>query len=214
MNDIAVRPVRYGLTKDQIEAVQAQCKDIDATTPAGYLKCKSALVKVKTLLNVLDGERKELKANAKAYVDLVDSEARKLRGPLEELEAVLKEKKKAIDDAKAAEKRAKQDAARAAEFEQLRIEREANEKIKAEAEAATRAAEEATRKLEAAQRLAVPVPRVIAFGGAVVGGVSVPLDVDESGAMRPNLENLNDALSSVPSHAHGHSVCPTCGRPF
>src|SRR5688572_15202004 len=111
MNDIAVRPVSYGITKDQIEAVRLECENLSAATSGGYIQVKNALVKVTTLLNVLDAERKDLQSVAKAYVDRVNSEARKLRTPLEDIQATLKAKKKAVDDAKAQAKRAKEDAA-------------------------------------------------------------------------------------------------------
>jgi hypothetical protein len=147
MNELQVRPISYGITPDQIERVRAELAGLDANTLTGYRQVKTGITQVRTLLNTLDGERKELKAGAKAYVDMVDGEARKLRLPLEKVLDELKSKKKAVDDFEAEKKRREAEAKRREQEERLRAERAAAEKARLEAESAKREAEAAQRKL-------------------------------------------------------------------
>lgn len=124
---VTFRAVEFLVTADQIAATKAKYAALDATTPAGYEEVRLAIGEVRGTRVSIEKHRVDLKAEALDYGRRVDAEARRYTLLLEEIEAPLVAKKKAIDDEKARVK-AEAEAAKLKELQdRLAAEREAED---------------------------------------------------------------------------------------
>lgn len=158
--------VTYPVTVEAIAEAKAKYAGLSCDTPAGYEQVRLAIAHVRTTRVAVEDRRVALKADALAYGRLVDSRAKEITALLVEIEEPLKAKKQAVDDEKA-RARAEAEAAklraleaeiaarRAAQEEEARLVREAEEKRLAEERAALEAERaklaEAQAALEAAR---------------------------------------------------------------
>jgi chromosome segregation ATPase len=155
-------PVRYGVTREEIEARRAQYEAIQCTTRDGYESCRVAIAHCRDTRVAVEKRRKELKAESLDYGRRVDAVAKELTALIVSMEHPLEAKKSVVDEEKARAKREKEEAAQRAIEEKVRAEREAEEarlRVEREAEekrlAAERAALAAERaKIEDAQKAA------------------------------------------------------------
>lgn len=123
-----VHPVEYPVSEKEIAAARAKYGAITFDTPEGYEEGRIALANLRTARTSIEKRRVELKADALAYGRKVDDVAKRLTLLVSEIEEPLKDRKAAIDDAKARAARAAEDAARAAAEAKAKAEREAEEK--------------------------------------------------------------------------------------
>ncbi len=159
--------VTYSVTAAEIAAKKAEFAGLSCDTPKGYEQTRLAIASVRDARVAVEKRRVELKADALAYGRLVDSRAKELTSLLLEIEEPLKAKKEAVDAEKArikaeaeAEKLRAIEAAlaarRAAQEEEARLVREAEEKRMAEERAALEAERaklaEAQAKLDAERK--------------------------------------------------------------
>lgn len=135
--------VSYDITPERIAELEAQCQGLD---PSKSTKAyDEACVMRRTLVTTrttMDKKRKELKADSLAWGRLVDSEYKKWETLLLAIEEPIDAKIKAVDNAKAAAKAAKEAEERAKIEAEVRAKEEAARKIREEEEAKARAEQE------------------------------------------------------------------------
>lgn len=93
---------------DQMEAECAQLQIHGTGDKEGYKAVTGKITAIKSLASQLDKKRKELKDPFRKIGEAIDAEAKRLDGRLRGIQAKLEEKRKAIDDAIAAEKEAEE----------------------------------------------------------------------------------------------------------
>lgn len=138
-----VHPVVYPVTEGEIAEARARYAAIAFDTSDGYEEGRKAIAHLRGVRTAIEKRRVELKADALDFGRRVDKAAKDLTALIEGVEAPLKERKAAVDDAAERARRAAEDAAR--------VEAEAKAKAEREAEEA-RIAEE-KRKLDEQRKL-------------------------------------------------------------
>jgi chromosome segregation ATPase len=191
--------VEYGHTEEELRAALAKYADAQFNTPAEYREGTKAIAVCRSLRGELEAKRKALKAGALEYGRQVDSVAKALTAVVESVEEPLKLRKAAIDEVKEAEKRAKEEAERAAVEARLRAEQEAKARAERERIAAEEAAvREAERQAELARRLEALRPereRVTAYLRSLLD-VPTPETTNEllTGIVRVVRESIGEGL--------------------
>lgn len=128
--------IAYPETRDSIAAKLAVYADLAFDTPKAYAEGTKAIAHCRTTRVQVEARRKELKASSLDFGRRVDAVAKELTALIESIEAPLRERKAAVDDAKARAKAEKEAAEKAAVEAQIRAEREAEEaRLRAEREA-------------------------------------------------------------------------------
>lgn len=159
-----VHRVDYPVTEEEIAATRGRYAALSCDTPEGYEETRLAIAHLRTTRTAIEKRRVELKADALEFGRRVDTVAKRLTLLVSEIEDPLKERKAAIDDAKARAARAAEDAARAAAEAKAKAEREAEEKRIAEERAKLEAQQavfaEAQRKADEERRQADERARV------------------------------------------------------
>lgn len=156
--------VPYDLTEQQIGELRAKYSDLSFDTPAAYETGRKAIAHVRSLRTAVETRRQELKAEHLERGRRIDNAAKALTALLSEIEEPLKDRKAAVDDAKARAARAAEDAARVEAEAKAKTEREAEEKRIAEERAKLEAQQalfaEAQRKADEERRQADERARV------------------------------------------------------
>ncbi len=128
--------VKYEYTVADIAKLGEEYGKLTADTREGYEACRVARQKVVKGRTGTDAKRKEMIADSRAYIDLVNGMWKEIEAAFLAVEGPLVAKIKAVDDAKEAEKRAKAEAERQRIEADLRKQREAEEaRLKAERDA-------------------------------------------------------------------------------
>lgn len=160
--------VNYDISAERLAELEAECATLDPTKGTkAYDEARVVLRKLVTTRTAMDKKRKELKADSLAWGRLVDSEYKKWETKLLAIEEPVAAKIKAVDDAKEAARRDKEEAERKAleaeleaELEARRAAERAEQERIAEANRAEAARLESERaKLRAEQEAAEAVRR-------------------------------------------------------
>ena len=136
----------FAVDEKKLEAVRAECADVDATTKEGYPLAVKHRATFRTTRVGIESKRVELKADSLEYGRRVDTVAKEFTGLLGTTESELDAKIKAVDNAKAA--------AKAAEEARKKAELEAKVRAEQEAEAARLAAIRAEEERKLAEQRA------------------------------------------------------------
>ena len=126
--DVATQLVKYSVTDAEIAILRERFDGLTCDTPQQYEVVRVAIAEIRDLRVAIEKRRIELKADALEYGRRVDREASRITRELEQIEAPLKERKRAIDDER---ERIRQQAIEAKRREieaQLRAQREAEER--------------------------------------------------------------------------------------
>lgn len=106
-------PIRFSVTDEAIRTLKKKLTGLDAKTSDGYKRVQAGIAETRMLRGNVESTRKALKEKALTYGRLVDSEAKRITGLLEEIENPLKLLKSEVDEAKQREKEAIESARRA-----------------------------------------------------------------------------------------------------
>ena len=138
--------ISYAISDEQVELMKYELSpaNFDFASTAGYKAGAAAIAKVRTTRTAIEERRKELKKVPLEIGRKIDGEAAKWTAILAQIEEPLKQARKVVDDAKAEEKRVKEEEERRKIEDAIRIKREAEEA----AAKAIRDAEEARLKVE------------------------------------------------------------------
>jgi chromosome segregation ATPase len=146
--------VKYNVSDAAIEELREKYAGLTIRSSKDYEVVRVGLAELRTLRTRVEDTRVELKAGALEYGRAVDSEAKRLKAMLEDIEEPLKIEKQKVDDEKARVKREKEDAARAKLEAELAAKRAAEEAEAARIKAEQDAAEKAERERIAAEQAA------------------------------------------------------------
>ena len=146
---------KYDLPAATITKLQKKYMDVKVSNPEdidNYMFARSGYKEVSKLRIDIEKKRVELKADALAFGKAVDGEAKRLKLPLEAIEAHLMVQRKIVEDEQARIKKAKEDAILA---EEARIKQEEEARLeaqRAEQEAKERELKERQEKIEAQEK--------------------------------------------------------------
>lgn len=140
----------FGIDDARLAEIKAECDGLSFEGKAYEESCR-VLAKVRTTRTSVDKRREELNAEPLERQRKNNEAAKLITAAILEIETPVAERRKLVDDAKKAEKAAKEAAVRAAEEARIRAANEAREaELRAEMEAKEKALAEAQAKIDAA----------------------------------------------------------------
>ena len=98
-------PIIFSVTNEAIHFLRKKLKGLKADSNQGYKAVQAGISETRMLRGSVETTRKKLKESALIYGRLVDGEAKRITGLLDEIEEPLKLEKKTADEAKETAKR-------------------------------------------------------------------------------------------------------------
>lgn len=128
----ALRVITYPTSEDAIASLRAKFEGLSAESRDGYEQIRVGISALRSTRTAIEQRRKELKADALAYGRDVDAKAKRLTELVAAIETPLQAKKDAVDEAKAKQRQAEEEARLDVLREELRLKQEADERRLAE----------------------------------------------------------------------------------